>query len=430
MKSVQVILGLQWGDEGKGKIIDLFAQMADVVVRSSGGANAGHSLVVGDQEIGLHLIPSGILNPKVHCHIAPGVVVDPEALIQEIEFLERLGIDFRGRFTISPSVSIVMHYHKLIDQCLERKRGSSLLGTTGKGIGPTLSDKAMRIGLMLSDLASKDLLQEKLEQVVSLKQAELISLGSSEELLIDPLYIRLTEWFEKIEPFIYPLEREWNDLLEKNKKILLEGAQGSLLDISFGSYPYVTSSETTASGLLAGAGMSPFHVSEIIGIIKAYQTRVGPGPLPTELDEKELKLFPDPEVMRECSLGAGRKRRIGWFDAPLARYAVRLNGATTLALTKLDILDQLDTIKICVGYQLGDRHIDTMPFFVSDLANVKPIFETFAGWKKSTKGLTKYEDLPRLAKVYVQRIQDLCKVPIQCISTGPDRREVIYLEQG
>lgn len=428
MKNVQVIVGLQWGDEGKGKIVDLFSQNADIVVRSSGGANAGHSLVVGDKEIGLHLIPSGILNPNVHCHIAPGVVVDPEVLIQEIEFLERLGVDFKDRFTVSPLVPILMHYHKVIDHCLEKRKGSFNLANSGKGIGPALSDKAMRIGLILSDLASPDRLQERLEQLVELKQSELIALGSDEELLIDPLYIRLTEWYEKLKPFVYPLEREWESILLQKKKILLEGAQGTLLDRTFGSYPSVVSSDTTASGLLGGAGMSPLSVGGVVGVIKAYQTRFGQGPFPTELNEKELKLFPNAEAMRECGGIIGSKHRIGWFDAPLARYATLLNGATRLVLTKLDILDQLDTIKICVGYQLGDRHIDITPLFVSDLGRVTPVFETFAGWKKSIKGVTKYGDLPRLAKVYIERIQELCNVPIYCISTGPDRKEVIYLE--
>ncbi len=428
MNLVQVIVGLQWGDEGKGKVVDLFAQTADIVVRSSGGANAGHSLVVDDQEIGLHLIPSGILNPKVHCHIAPGVVLDPEALIQEMEFLARLGVDFQGRFTISPNAPLVMHYHKVIDQCLERKKGSSAVGTTGKGIGPTFADKVLRVGLILSDLADPLVLQEKLHQIIQIKQPELESLGADEELLLDPLYIRLTEWYEKIKAFIYPLERDWDELISQGKKILLEGAQGTLLDITFGSYPFVTSSQTIAAGILAGAGMSPFHVDEVVGVVKAYQTRVGGGPFPTELEDPELSLFPDAKTMREYGVTTGRKRRIGWFDAPLTRYAVRLNGANSLVLTKLDILDQLDHIKICVGYKLRGEPIEKIPLFAHELSQVEPIFETFAGWKKSTRGLTKYEDLPRLAKVYIERIQELSAIPIHYISTGPDRKEIICLK--
>lgn len=423
-----VVCGLQWGDEGKGKIIDLLAKQADIVVRPSGGANAGHCILINNQEVGLHLIPSGIFNEKVHCHLAPGVMVDPELLIEEIAFLQRLGIPFEGRFTISPRASIVLNCHRLMDQLFEKRKGNRSVGTTGKGIGPAVADKVMRIGLLLSDLSDEEHFKKQLTQFVDVKNQELEGYGVGDELIFDAIYIKLMEWYEKLKPYIYPLERTWDKQISQGKKILVEGAQGTLLDLMFGTYPYVTSTVTTASGITAAAGMSPFHIKEVMGILKVYQTRVGNGPFPTELEEAEQVLFPHANTMREIGVTTGRKRRIGWFDGMLARYAVQLNGVTKLALTKLDILDQLDTIKLCVGYELHGKQIATLPENPHDLSYVQPLYETFAGWKKSTRGATQFEDLPRLAKVYIERIQELCGVPLQYVSTGPEREEILVVD--
>jgi adenylosuccinate synthase len=411
-----LIVGIQWGDEGKGKIVDLLAQKYDCVARYQGGHNAGHTIVVDGKTHALHLIPSGILNPKAINIIGNGVVVSPEALIKEMKQFDNL----LGRLFVSESAHMILTFHTLIDQAKEKLRGEKAIGTTGRGIGPAYSEKIARAGFRLGELRNVATLtnrvMEYFEQNSAIFQALEIALPTKEELTVE-----LTTFSEALVPFLANTTQMAWKLMDEDKKILLEGAQGTMLDIDHGTYPYVTSSSTISAGACTGLGVNPKDIGKVTGIVKAYCTRVGNGPFPSE-DHGEIG-----ERLRkqghEFGTTTGRPRRCGWFDAVACRYASRLNGCDDLSIMKLDVLDGFDEIQVCVAYEVNGEVIDYMPL---DLENVKPIYKTFAGWDK-TEGVRRFEDLPATAQEYLRAIEELTQTKIGMISTSPDRNDTITL---
>ncbi|MDP2851114.1 MAG: adenylosuccinate synthase [Sulfuricurvum sp.] len=411
-----LIVGIQWGDEGKGKIVDLLAQKYDVVARYQGGHNAGHTIVVDGKTHALHLIPSGILNPKAINIIGNGVVVSPEALIKEMKQFDNL----LGRLFVSESAHMILTFHTLIDQAKEKLRGEKAIGTTGRGIGPAYSEKIARAGFRLGELrdvsALTNRVMEYFEQNKAIFQALEISLPTKEELTVE-----LSTFAEALIPFLANTTQMAWKLMDEDKKILLEGAQGTMLDIDHGTYPYVTSSSTISAGACTGLGVNPKDIGKVTGIVKAYCTRVGNGPFPTE-DHGEIG-----ERLRkaghEFGTTTGRPRRCGWFDAVACRYASRLNGCDDLSIMKLDVLDGFDEIQVCVAYEVNGEEIDYLPL---DLDNVKPVYKTFAGWDK-TEGVRRFEDLPATAQEYLRAIEELTQTKIGMISTSPDRNDTITL---
>ncbi|MDD2828035.1 MAG: adenylosuccinate synthase [Sulfuricurvum sp.] len=409
-----LIVGIQWGDEGKGKIVDLLAQKYDCVARYQGGHNAGHTIVVDGKTHALHLIPSGILNPKAINIIGNGVVVSPEALIKEMKQFDNL----LGRLFVSESAHMILTFHTLIDQAKEKLRGEKAIGTTGRGIGPAYSEKIARAGFRLGELRDVATLtnrvMEYFEQNSAIFQALNIKLPSREELTEE-----LTIFAEALVPFLANTTQMAWKLMDEDKKILLEGAQGTMLDIDHGTYPYVTSSSTISAGACTGLGVNPKDIGKVTGIVKAYCTRVGNGPFPTE-DHGEIG-----ERLRkqghEFGTTTGRPRRCGWFDAVACRYASRLNGCDDLSIMKLDVLDGFDEIQVCVGYEVNGEVIDYMPL---DLENVKPVYKTFAGWDK-TEGVRNFDDLPETAQIYLKALEELTQTKIGMISTSPDRNDTI-----
>lgn len=420
-----VVVGAQWGDEGKGKVIDLITSQAKYIVRAQGGNNAGHTILIGDQEYKLHLIPSGILHSHTQCFIGAGTVIDPEVLLKEIDGLTSRGIKVEGRLWISPSAHIIFPYHRQLDILLEKRKGSRFIGTTGRGIGPCYADKANRLGIRITELVRPEYFSKVLKSVLALKNEELERLYNAEKFDFEEMYRQYADFGVKLSPYVANVEELLHQAMERNENILFEGAQGTFLDITLGTYPFVTSSNTVAGGICIGAGVGPSCLDHTLGVVKAYTTRVGNGPLPSETTEDDT--FLDHRIAREYGTTTGRKRRIGWFDAVLARTAVRLNGLQSIALTKLDVLDQLDSIKICVGYQLGDKRLDHIPSLAEDLEKVLPIYEVMQGWKSSTTDIATYDQLPQEAKNYLHRIEELCKVPISMISLGPERSRTIIL---
>lgn len=418
-----ILVGAQWGDEGKGKIIDILTATAQHVVRPQGGNNAGHTIIVDDQEYKLHLIPSGILHQHTQCYLGAGTAIDPEVLLQEIDNLQSRGIPVKGRLWISPAAHIIFPYHRILDLALEQRKGERSIGTTGRGIGPCYADKANRLGIRMGDLIRPDIFPRILRSVLALKNEEIVKLYGGEKLSFDETFQQYTRLAEMLKPYVSNVEETINQALDNEENVLFEGAQGTFLDISLGTYPYVTSSNTISGGLCTGAGVGPSRIDHTIGIVKAYTTRVGNGPLPSE---EEFLL--NHEMAREYGTTTGRKRRTGWFDAVLAKTAVRLNGLQSIALTKLDILDQLDTIKICVAYQFNGKRYDHILSNTEDLEKVLPIYETMPGWKTSTSDIEDYHQLPENAKNYLRKIEELCKVPISIISLGPERERTILLK--
>jgi adenylosuccinate synthase len=411
-----LIVGIQWGDEGKGKIVDLLAQKYDCVARYQGGHNAGHTIVVDGKTHALHLIPSGILNPKATNIIGNGVVVSPAALIKEMKQFDNL----LGRLFVSESAHMILTFHTLIDQAKEKLRGDKAIGTTGRGIGPAYSEKIARQGFRLGELRDVATLTNRVmdyfTQNKAIFEALEISLPSREELSAE-----LNEFAQKLVPFLTNTTQMAWKLMDAEKKILLEGAQGTLLDIDHGTYPYVTSSSTISAGACTGLGVNPKDIGKITGIVKAYCTRVGNGPFPTEehgeIGERIRK------AGREFGTTTGRPRRCGWFDAVACRYASRINGCDDLSIMKLDVLDGFDEIQVCVAYEVNGEQIDYMPL---DLDNVTPIYKTFAGWDK-TEGVRRFEDLPVTAQTYLRALEDLTQTKIGMISTSPDRNDTILL---
>ena len=421
--SVKIVVGSQWGDEAKAKIVDYLAVDADYIVRFQGGANAGHTVIVDGNEFIFHLIPAGIMYPDKICIIGNGVVIDPTALMDEIAELKKRGIEVEGRLFISQKAHLVMPYHKLLDQAFEKYKGNNSLGTTGRGIGPAYRDKAGRVGIRIVDLLDKEVFAKKLERNVMEANDFLTKIYNYEPLNINEIVDSFLEFDRKIDPYVKDISVILNDAVKAGKNILFEGAQGALLDIDHGTYPYVTSSNTVAGTACIGTGIGPTHIDEVIGVIKAYTTRVGKGPFPTEFEDEFARTIR--EIGGEFGATTGRPRRCGWFDAVIGSYAARINGLSSLAITKLDVLDTLEKIKICTGYKYGDRILTNFPVDINVLYSVEPVYETHPGWMEPTKEIRRYKDLPPNAKAYISRIGEIIDTPAAYISVGSDRQQTI-----
>jgi adenylosuccinate synthase len=420
-----VILGSQWGDEGKGKIVDLLTDKASLVARFQGGHNAGHTLVIDGKKTALHLVPSGILRDHVTCVIGNGVVVAPDALLKEIAMLEERGIEVRGRLRVSGSCPLILPYHIALDNAREAQRGNAKIGTTGRGIGPAYEDKVARRGLRLGDMANMERFAEKLKEVLEYHNFVLTQYYKSEPVDFEQTLALATQWAEALLPMKADVTKILHDAREAGENILFEGAQGSLLDIDHGTYPFVTSSNTTAGGTATGTGFGPLYLDYVLGITKAYTTRVGSGPFPTEL-KCEIGRYLGKKG-HEFGTTTGRERRCGWFDAVALRQAVQINSMSGLCITKLDVLDGLDEIKICIGYQNADGTDAGMPMHADDFDAITPIYESMPGWSNVTVGAQRIEDLPDAARAYILRIEELTGAPVDVVSTGPDRVETIVL---
>ncbi len=427
MQSI-VVIGMQWGDEGKGKVIDLLAEKAECIVRSQGGNNAGHTIVVGDSEYRFHLVPSGILYPHVHCFIMGGTVIDPKVLLAEIQGLEERGVQVKGRLHLSPYAHVIFPYHRLLDRLYEEQKGANAIGTTGRGIGPCYIDKTARNGIRICELVDRSLLEKRLKISIALKNCELTAVFKQKELSFEEIFNEYAAYGEALKPFVSDVEERVAQELNHKKKVLFEGAHGTLLDISFGTYPFVTSSSTISSGITGGAGIGPSRIDHSIGVVKSYTTRVGAGPLPTALTTQELEFFLDNVTAREVGTTTGRFRRMGWFDACLVRFAVNLSGVDSLAVTKLDVLDQLKEIKICTGYRFKGKILQTPPPVIEHFEEVEPIYETLPGWGVSTKGISSFDALPSNLHRYLKRISELVGAPVSILSLGPRRDETIFLQ--
>jgi adenylosuccinate synthase len=418
------IIGGQWGDEGKGKVVDLLAEKASIVARFSGGNNAGHTVVNEFGEFRLHTIPSGVFHPHVDCLIGSGVVINPRFLINEIETLRARGIDI-SRLFISDRAHLIMPYHLLLDALEEDARDKNAIGTTRLGIGPAYTDKVSRLGIRFGDLLNKDLFRERLRAVLNYKNAIITRVFGGSPLSFDEIYQEYCRHGDRLLPFIRETSLMVSEALEKGDTVLLEGAQGTMLDIDFGTYPYVTSSSSTASGACLGIGISPMQIDKIIGVYKAYSTRVGGGPMPTELKDVTGDIMR--ERGKEYGTTTGRPRRCGWFDGVATRFSARLNGFTGIALTKFDVLDTLPTIKICTGYELEGAILHNPPSNFATLKNCRLIWEEMPGWQTSTRHIRDFDDLPREARQYVARIEELVRCPVDLISVGPSRDQSIMV---
>lgn len=420
-----VVLGTQWGDEGKGKIVDLLTEQASAVVRFQGGHNAGHTLVINGEKTVLHVIPSGILRDNVQCLIGNGVVLSPSALLKEIAELEARGVPVRDRLKISAACPLILPYHVALDQARELRRGDNKIGTTGRGIGPAYEDKVARRGLRLGDLRHPKRFEETLREVLDYHNHALVHYYHVPALDAAAVLEEALREGEQLLPMMADVTTVLHDYRKTQAKILFEGAQGSLLDIDHGTYPFVTSSNTTAGGTATGSGFGPLYLDYVLGITKAYTTRVGSGPFPTELfDTVGARLA---ERGHEFGATTGRPRRCGWFDAIALRTAVNINSVSGLCLTKLDVLDGLDEISICIGYQDAAGNPVANPIDAYDYEDLEPVYETVPGWQESTIGVKTLDALPAAARDYIKRIEDLVGAPIDIISTGPDREETIVL---
>ena len=420
-----VVLGTQWGDEGKGKIVDLLTDQVSLVTRFQGGHNAGHTLVIDGKKTVLHLIPSGVLREGVTCLIGNGVVLSPQALLKEIAGLEETGVPVRERLRLSPACPLILSYHVALDQAREAARGDAKIGTTGRGIGPAYEDKVARRGLRLGDLMDLESFAIKLKEVLSYHNFVLTEYFKVSPVNYDETLADCTRWAEELLPMIADVTDVLHNARENGESILFEGAQGSLLDIDHGTYPFVTSSNTTAGGTATGSGFGPMYLDYVLGITKAYTTRVGSGPFPTELD-CEIGTYLG-EKGHEFGATTGRKRRCGWFDIVAVRHANRINSVTGVCLTKLDVLDGLETVKICIGYQDAAGNPTGIPFDAEGWAEIQPVYEEMPGWQESTVGAKTLEELPANARAYISRLEELMATPIDIISTGPDRIETIVL---
>jgi len=422
-----IVTGAQWGDEGKGKIVDLLTIDADYIVRYQGGHNAGHTVVIGNKEFILHLIPSGILHPGKKCVIGNGVVIDPHALITEIDALKERGIEVKDNLFISGRAHIIMPYHRAIEKESEKLKGSLRIGTTGRGIGPTYADKMARVGIRVADLIDSEVFKDKLKINIQEMNYFLDKLYSAKGFILDDVYNEYMGYAERLRNFVVDTSLLINKAIDEGKNVLFEGAQGTHLDVDHGTYPYVTSSNATAGGACTGTGVGPTKIDRVLGVVKAYTTRVGSGPFPTELKDKTGEFLR--ERGREYGATTGRPRRCGWFDAPATSYAAKVNGFTDIALTKLDVLDDLEEIKICTGYMYNGRRYDELPSELKILEGCEPIYESLEGWKVSTSGISRYDDLPQKAKAYINRLKELISVEITIISTGFRRDETITLKK-
>lgn len=421
-----VIIGTQWGDEGKGKIVDWLTESAAAVVRFQGGHNAGHTLVINGKKTVLRLLPSGMMHAGVQCFIGNGVVISPDALIKEIKELEAIGVNVRDRLKISEACPLIMPYHIAIDQARELKKGLNKIGTTGRGIGPCYEDKVARRAIRVQDLFNPKIFKAKLAENLDFYNFQLEHYYKVATLDFDTIVDEvLNTYAEDIKPMVSDVSRKLFNLNKEGHKVIFEGAQGTLLDVDFGTYPYVTSSNCVAGGASTGAGISPRMINYVLGIAKAYTTRVGSGPFPTELTDAVGQGL----ASRGNEFGSvtGRARRCGWFDAAALKRAVQINGVSGLCVTKLDVMDGMEEIKICVGYIRDGKEYDILPFGSDLVVNCEPIYETMAGWSESTAGLKNYAELPENAKKYLKRIEEIIETPIDIISTGPDRVETILI---
>lgn len=420
--AVTLVIGTQWGDEGKGKVVDYFSKDADYVVRYHGGNNAGHTIKVGDEIYKLHLIPSGVIQGKTGI-IGSGVVLDPEILINEINELTKRGI--KPKLLISDRTNIIMPYHKILDGAEEKYLGDKKIGTTKRGIGPCYSDKVARKGIRAIDLTDKKTLNKKLDHIIPIKQKILDVYKIDKKLDKKEILDAYSKYGEKLKDFIITTHVELNKAIKNGKNILLEGAQGTMLDVDYGTYPYTTSSHTIAGGSTIGAGIGPKYIDEIIGIVKAYTTRVGEGPLPTELLDKDGEYLQ--QKGHEFGTTTSRPRRCGWLDLVVLRHACMISGITKLAITKLDVLDSLKQVKICTHYQLNGKKIDYFPANIEDVKQCKPIYKEFKGWDEIDKNSSKFSDLPKETQEYLHFIEKELQVPIAIVSIGPGRRETIEI---
>lgn len=417
-----VLIGSQWGDEGKGKVTDYLAREAHMVVRYQGGNNAGHTVVVGEKEYKLHLIPSGILYPDKMCLIGNGVVVDPAVLIEELEYLDRSGIN-TDNLRISETAHVIMPYHRLLDQLQEERRGDYKIGTTKRGIGPAYMDKVARTGIRIIDLMEPEELKVILRRNVEEKNRLLKVLYGADGFDFNQVFDQYREYAEKIRPYVADTSVLINKAIDEGKHVLFEGAQGTLLDVDHGTYPFVTSSHPTAGGASTGAGIGPTKITKVVGVAKAYTTRVGEGPFPTELTDATGDHIR--EAGHEFGTTTGRPRRCGWFDAVIVRYAVRVSGISSLALTKLDVLDGLEKLKICTGYKYNGEIIKEFPHSLKVLEQCRPIYEELDGWREKTSNVRSYNQLPANAKRYLERLEELVGAKIAMVAVGPKRDQTI-----
>lgn len=429
-----VVIGTQWGDEGKGKVVDWLTDHAQAVVRFQGGHNAGHTLIIGGKKTILRLIPSGIMHPQVICYIGNGVVLSPEALFKEIGELEAAGLDVKSRLKISEAATLILPYHVAIDHAREKKRGSDKIGTTGRGIGPAYEDKVARRALRVQDFFYPDQFAAKLKENLDYHNFALTQYYKVEALDFKKVLDEAMSYAERIKSMVVDVSSALYAAEQAGQNLLFEGAQGTLLDIDHGTYPFVTSSNCVAGNAAAGSGVGPGSLHYILGITKAYCTRVGAGPFPSELYDHENPAKQDPvgirlaEVGKEFGSVTGRPRRTGWLDAAALKRSIQINGLTGLCITKLDVLDGIKTIRLCVGYKLDGKTLDVLPRGAEAVARCEPIYEDFAGWSDSTVGITDWNKLPKTAQDYLKRVQEICGKPIAMVSTGPERDETILLQ--
>ena len=428
MGKATVLVGAQWGDEGKGKVIDILAEDVDYVARYQGGNNAGHTVVIGERKYVLHLIPSGILHEGKICVIGHGVVIDPEALIEEIELLKSQGIDCTGRLKVSDKAHVIFPYHKKIDELREIRRKQGRIGTTKKGIGPCYSDKVARVGIRMADLYDQDYFRERLERNLEEKNAMIKGFPDGDAFQFDDIFQEYIKYAEYLKEFVTDTTSLLNDALRKGKSVLFEGAQGTYLDVDYGTYPYVTSSSSTAGGACTGAGVGPSRINKVIGVVKAYTTRVGEGPFPTEFG---------PELMEkirqkggEFGATTGRARRCGWFDSVLVKNSVVINGIDQVAITKIDVLDELEKIMICVAYEYKGETYRNIPGDPKFLEDCVPVYEEHPGWMRDTSGITSYEDLPKEAIKYLKRVKELIGTEIMLVSVGKSRKQTLICNES
>lgn len=415
----KVVVGAQWGDEGKGKIIDILASRADMVIRSQGGNNAGHTVKVGDDVYKLHLIPSGILYPDTVCIIGNGVVIDPKVILEELDRLKARGISDKN-LKIDKRAHVIMPYHIVLDGLSEAKRGSGNIGTTKRGIGPCYMDKAERCGIRMCDLADKELFAQKVRENIEIKNKLITMIYGGEALDAEAIIEEYNEYAKRLAPYLCDTSILIYNAIKSGKKVLFEGAQGTLLDLDMGTYPYVTSSHPLSGGACIGSGIGPTLIDECIGVAKSYITRVGKGPFPTELFDKTGDLIR--ERGQEYGTTTGRPRRCGWFDAVILRYAVRLNGLTSICINKLDTLAELDKLKICIAYKKNGEMINDFPASLSELDGCEPIYIELPGFS-SLEGISSYNDLPKNAKAYIEKIEELCKCRVSMVGIGPGREQ-------
>jgi adenylosuccinate synthase len=422
---VQIILGAQWGDEGKGKVVDMLSENADIVARYQGGANAGHTVCIGDKQYVLHLLPSGMFHPHITCVIGNGVVIDPTALLSEIHQLESVGITVHGRLLISHSAHLIMPYHKLLDSIREQT-AAQRIGTTGRGIGPAYIDKFMRVGIRIVDLLDREGLAIKLKQNIAEKNEILTKVYGETKIDVDAIIAEYQEFDKRIDEYITDTTLYLHQALKAGKRVIAEGAQGAMLDVDHGTYPFVTSSNPTSGGACTGLGIPPTAVEGIIGVAKAYCTRVGEGPFPTE----QMNAIGETlrTVGHEFGATTGRPRRCGWFDAVALQHSARVNGISKLVITKLDVLDAFDDILVCTGYEYKGKRLKGFPLDVDTLNNVTPVYESFEGWRTSLVDITSYDDLPDKAKHYLTSLSRITDIPLWFVSVGPRRDQSLFVE--